>query len=195
MKRVLLAVALVLSIGVGIARAGGATPAAEREVAKPGVVVADVLEVKAVLDAIDPKKRTVTLKGADGRTSTLRADKAVKNFEQLKKGEPVLVEFVESAAISIRKANVKPSAADVRLVSVAPKGANRSVLLAETFQLTATVESVDYKGRLLTVKEPNRSIRIIPVDKSIKHLDSIKKGENIVMRVTEPIAIKIEKRK
>jgi hypothetical protein len=195
MKRVLLAVALVLSMGVGIALAGGAAPAAEREVAKPGVVVADVLEVKALLEAIDYKKRTVTLKGAQGRTITLKADKAVKNFEQLKKSEPVLVEFVESAAISIRKANARPGAAEVRLVSVAPKGANRAVLLAETFQLTAIVEAIDYKGRLLTVKEPNRSIRIIPVDKSIKQLESIKKGEEVVLRVTEPIAIKIEKRK
>ena len=106
-----------------------------------------------------------------------------------------MVEFVESAAISIRKANARQSAAEVRLVSVAPKGANRGVLLAETFQLTAVVESIDYKGRLLTVKEPNRSIRIIPVDKSIKQLESIKKGEEVVLRVTEPIAIKIEKRK
>ena len=195
MKRLGLVILGVLLMAVGTAWAGGLSPAGEREFAQPGVIVADVLDVKAVLEAIDHKKRTVTLKAAKGGTLTLKADKAVQNFEQLKKGEPVLVEFVESAAISIRNAHARQTAAEVRLVSVAPKGAHRGVLLAETFQLTGNVESIDYKGRMLTLKEPNRSIQIIPVDKSIKQLKSIKKGEDVVLRVTEPIAIKIEKRK
>jgi hypothetical protein len=195
MKSILLAVALALSIGGGIGQAGGMAPAAEREISVQGVVVANVLEFKAMLEATDPKKRTVTLKGAQARAVTLKADKSVKNFEQLRKGEAVLVEFVESTAVSIRKANARQGNTEVRLVSIAPKGAHRAVLLAETFQLSGTVEAVDYHGRLLTIKEPNRNIRLIPVDKSIKQLGSIRKGNEVVLRVTEPIAISIEKRK
>lgn len=195
MARGVLAIALILSLGAGIGWAGGGASDADGEVAKPGVVVADVLEVKAMVEFLDYKKRTLTLKTLQGRIIALKADKAVKNFEQLRKGDSVLAEFVDSVAVAIRRASTRPKAADVRLVSVAPKGAHRSILLAETFQLTGIAEAVDYKGRVLTLKEPNRNIRIVAVDKSIKYLDSVKKGEDIVLRVTEPIAIKIEKRK
>ena len=195
MKRLLVAVALIGWIGAGAARAGGLSPAAEKEVGKPGVVVADVLEVKAVLESIDYKKRTTTLKDNKGRAITLKADKAVKNFDQLKKGDVVLADFVEPIAIFIRKANAPQSAAEARLVSVAPKGSHRGVLLAEAFQVAATVESIDIKARLVTLKEPNRSVRVVAVDKGFKNLDGIKQGDEVVLRVTEAIAIKIEKRK
>lgn len=195
MKRLLVAVALIGWIGAGAARAGGLSPAAEKEVGKPGVVVADVLEVKAVLEAIDHKKRTVTLKDNKGRAIPLKADKAVKNFDQLKKGDVVLADFVESIGIFIRKANAPQSAAEARLVSVAPKGSHRGVLLAETFQVAGAVESIDFKARLVTLKEPNRSVRVVAVDKGFKNFERIKKGDEVVVRVTEAIAIKIEKRK
>jgi len=195
MKSILLAGAMMIGIAAGLATAGGLSPDAEKETAKPGVVVTDVLEVKAALEGIDHKKRTITLRGIQGKVVTLRADKAVKNFEQLKKGDLVLVDFVESVAISIRSARAPQSPAEARLVSVAPKGAKVGVLLAETFVLSAVVESVDPKGRQLTLREPNGGFRMVPVDKSMKNIERFKKGESVVLRVTEPIAIKVERRK
>lgn len=195
LKRVLLAAALVGWIGAGAARAGGLSPSAEREASQPGVVLADVLEVKAVVQAIDVKKRAVALKDNKGRTFTLKADKAVKNLDQLKKGDVVLADFVESMAISLRKASAPQSAAEARLVSVAPRGAKPGVLLAETVQVTGAVESIDLKARLVTLKEPHRSVQIVAIDKSSKNHSGIKKGDEVVLRVTEAIAIKIEKRK
>jgi hypothetical protein len=137
----------------------------------------------------------MTLKGIQGKAVTLKADKAVRNFEQLKKGDLVLVDFVESVAISIRSAKAPQSPAEARLVSVAPKGAKVGVLLAETFALSAVVESVDPKARQVTLKEPNGGFRMVPVDKSMKNIERFKKGESVVLRVTEPIAIKVERRK
>lgn len=195
MKSILLAVAMMIGIAAGPATAGGLSPDAEKETAQPGVVVTDVLEIKAALEAIDHKKRTMTLKGIQGKAVTLKADKAVRNFEQLKKGDLVLVDFVESVAISIRSARAPQSPAEARLVSVAPKGAKVGVLLAETFVLSAVVESVDPKARQVTLKEPNGGFRMVPVDKSMKNIERFKKGESVVLRVTEPIAIKVERRK
>ena len=195
MKSILLAVVMMMGVAAGPAMAGGLSPDAEREMGKPGVVVTDVLEVKATLEAIDYKKRTMTLKGIQGRAVTLKADKAVRNFEQLKKGDMVLADFVESVAISIRSARSPQSAGAARLVSVAPKGAKTGVLLAETFALSAVIESIDPKSRQVTLKEPHGGFRIVPVDKSLKNIERFKKGEEVVLRVTEPIAIKVERRK
>jgi hypothetical protein len=195
MIRLLLVAGLIIWAGVLAAQAGGLSPTGEWERSTPGVVVTDVLEVKAVLENIDYKKRTMTLKGLQGRPVTLKADKAVRNFDQLKKGDMVLVDFVESIAIFMRNAKAPPSAAEARMVSVAPKGSKTGVLLAETYALSAVVEFVDSKARQVTVHDPNGGLRIVPVDKSFKNIDRFRKGEDVVLRVTEPIAIKVERRK
>ncbi len=195
MKRILLAVAIIFGVGAGAVQAGGLSPGAERETSKPGVVVTDVLEVKATLEAIDHKRRLLTLKGIQDRTIILKADKAVKNFDQLKKGDLVLAAFVESVAIFIRAARAPQSPAEARMVSVAPKGAKIGVLLAETFELSAVVESIDAKASQVTVKDPSGGRRIVVVDKSFKNLERFRRGEEVVLRVTEAIAINIEKRK
>lgn len=195
MKRILLVAALLIWIGAQAAQAGGLSPAAEKETARPGVVVVDVLEVKATLESIDPKRRLITLKSMPDRILVLKADKAVRNFDQLKKGEAVLVDFVESVAIFIRAAKAPQSPAEVRMVSVAPKGAKVGVLLAETFELSAVLESIDVKARQVTVKEPGGGRRIVVVDKSFKNLERFRRGEEVVLRVTEAIAINVEKRK
>jgi hypothetical protein len=154
-----------------------------------------VLEVKATVEAVDYKKRIVTLRGAKGSTITLRADKAVRNFDQLKKGDVVLTDYVESIAIYMRAAGAPPSAAETRLVSVAPKGAKVGVLLAETFQLLAVIEAIDAKARQVTLKEPDGSRLLVPVDKSFRNLERFRKGEEVALRITEAIAIKVEKSK
>jgi hypothetical protein len=195
MKRILLVIAMMMGIGAGAVQAGGPSPTAEKELVRPGVVVAEVLEVKATIEAIDYKKALFTLRGIQGGTITLKADRAVKNFDQLKKGDGVLADFVESIAIFIRPASTPQNAAEARLVSVAPKGAKLGVLLAETYPLRAAVEFVDYKARQVTLKEPNGSSRIVPVDKSFKHLEGIKRGDDVVARITEAIAVKVEKKR
>ena len=195
MKRILLAALILVWVGAEAAQAGGLSPAAEKETTRPGVVVAEVLEVTATVEAVDHPKRTLTLRGARGSTLTLRADKSVRNFDQLKKGDVVLADFVESIAIHMRAVSAPPSAAEARLVSVAPKGAKTGVLLAETFQLTAVVESIDAKARQVTAKEANGGRLLVRVDKGFKNLDRFKKGEAVVLRITEAIAIKVEKRK
>jgi hypothetical protein len=47
----------------------------------------------------------------------------------------------------------------------------------------------------VTLKEADGRTRTFPVDKSFKHLDRLSQGETVVARVTEAIAIKLEKRK
>mgnify|MGYP001119424111 CR=1 FL=1 len=81
MQLLIRAIAMILCIGVGAASAGGPPPAADTYVGKPGVVVADVLEMRAVVESIDPAKRIVALKGPQGRLLSLKADTAVKNFQ------------------------------------------------------------------------------------------------------------------
>jgi hypothetical protein len=70
---------------------------------KPGVVVADLLVVTATVEAINPATRTVTLKGPQGNTVTLKVDGQVKKFDQVKVGDEVVVRHTEAVAVVVQK--------------------------------------------------------------------------------------------
>jgi hypothetical protein len=195
MQQTILLLAMILSLGVGAASAGGPPPAADKYAGRPGVVVTDVLEMRAVVESIDTGKRILALKNPQGRSFSLKADKAVKNFQNLKRGDRVRVDFIESIAVSVRRSGAPPQAVETRLVSVAPKGAKPAILLAETIQLPARVEAVDPKAHTLAIREPNGGRKSVTVDRSFKKLNEIRKGDDVILRLTEALAIRIEKTK
>ncbi len=82
---------------------GGLVAARSKKGEKPGVVVVEAVDVSAKVHAIDKKKRTVTLKGPDGKLVTTKVDKSVKAFDILKVGDSVHARFTEAVAISVEK--------------------------------------------------------------------------------------------
>lgn len=69
---------------------------------KPVGVIYDVLDVKAIVEAIDYENRTVDLRGTYGNIITVDVDEKVKNFNNIKKGDVVNARYTEAVAISVR---------------------------------------------------------------------------------------------
>jgi len=69
--------------------------------AKPGVIVANSTEIVGVVTAIDHKARSVTVKGPKGNeiTKTVKAD--VKGFDNVAKGDNVVISYTEALSISV----------------------------------------------------------------------------------------------
>jgi len=157
----------------------------------PGVVMADVVVINATVEAIDKDKRTVTLKGSGGRTVTLKVGPNAKNFDQIKVGDKVKGKFLDSVALFVRKAGTPPDAAEMQAVSVAPRGQKPKAMTVDTVEISAKVEKIDYKKRLVTLKGPEGNTRTIKVDPRVKRLAEIKVGDDIVLRHTEALAIEV----
>jgi len=160
---------------------------------RPGAVVAGTATVTATIDAIDAATRKVTLKYPDGKMQTITCGPEVRNFDQMKVGDLVKTTYAESVAIWVRKATEKPAAAVVESVKVAPKGAMPHAALTKTTEITATVEGIDYKKRTVTLKGPEGNVGTYAVDKRVKRLNEVKVGDEVVLRVTEAFAIKVER--
>ena len=79
------------------------------------------------------------------------------------------------------------------MMNLAPKGHKPSGLVAETVELTGSVELVDPEKRTIAVKGPAGNIRTLKVDKAVKNFDQIKKGDQIVLRFTEAFALSVAK--
>ncbi|HEX6774523.1 MAG TPA: hypothetical protein VF238_01675 [Methylomirabilota bacterium] len=157
----------------------------------PGVVMADVAVINATVEAVDKDKRTVTLKGSGGRTVTLKVGPNAKNFDQIKVGDKVKGKFLDSVALFVRKAGTPPDAAEMQAVSVAPRGQKPKAMTVDTVEISAKVEKIDYKKRLVTLKGPEGNTKTIKVDPRVKRLDEIKVGDDIVLRHTEAMAIEV----
>jgi hypothetical protein len=196
MKRWMACAAIIFFVHAVAALAGGLAPGVgNQELGKSTVVVADVVETIAAVEAVDYAKRTLRLKIPREGILDLKVDRDVKNLEHVKKGDSVKTAYTEPMAVFMRKADASPSPAESRLVSVVPKGGSATVLLAETVQMAAVVEAVDAKTRKLTLKVAGGRTRVLRVDNGLKRLDGIKKGDAVVIRMIEAIAIKVEKRK
>jgi len=70
--------------------------------AKPGGLVAEAVQVTGTITAIDPGKRTATLRFEDGTTRTLPVRRDV-NLSQRKVGEKVTFRVTEMLAITVQK--------------------------------------------------------------------------------------------
>ena len=85
---------IVLAIGL-ISLAVALENASAAKGTKPGAVAVEVIKWSGTVKAVDYEKRTVTLAGEGGMTLTLNAKNA-RNLDQVKAGDKVNVEYVES---------------------------------------------------------------------------------------------------
>ena len=167
--------------------------ASTQEVTKPGVVAVDVVEFTSSVEAVDYQKRTVVLKGPDGKLRTFIASKDVRNLAQVKPGDLVKVELVEEVALFVRKASDPPEATETSSVGVAPKGKKPGIILVDTAQVTAHVDAVDYQKRTITLKGTQGNVTTYKVGDAVKRLNDVKTGDQVVLRVTDALAILVEK--
>jgi len=157
---------------------------------KPGAIVVDVVEWSGKITAVDLTKRTVTLEGSSGRVATVNA-KDARNLDQVKIGDTVKIRYAEELAIFVRKTDAAPQAMEAKTVELAPKGEKPGGVMTDTFEITANVEAIDYQTRAIALKGPMGNTRIFKVSDAVERFNEIKAGDQVVVRVTEAIALAV----
>jgi hypothetical protein len=190
-KRMTLALLMVLMAIAGGARAAAAQSAAAK--AGSRVVVAETTSIEARLDAVDVNKRLVTVTGPRGKTLTLKVGPDVKDLDQVKPGDQLVVRYFEPLALFVRKAAEPRAAAEGAAVQVIPRGKRPVAVPVDTVEFKGTVEAIEYAKRRLTLKGPEGKTRTIKVEPSVKRFNEVKKGDQIVVRYTEAIAFSVRK--
>ena len=159
---------------------------------KPGGVVVDVLKLSGTVKAIDMDKKMVTIEGSGGRSVVVDAKNA-RNLDQVKVGDKVNLQYIESMALFVRKTDAPPSAIEAQEVQLAPKGEKPGGIVAKTVELTGNVESIDTQKRTIALKGPAGNVRTFKVGTEAKNFGQIKKGDQVVLRFTEAMALSVVK--
>ena len=185
----------IAAIAMWMAIASVAAPAAAQQAAAPasnvvaaGVAV-EVLKWTGVVTAVDHQARTVTLKGPKGNTRTFSVHKSVPGFDNLKPGDSVHADFVESVAIAVRKTSDPPVASAANVVTAAPKGGLPAVSDVSVKQVEANVLAVDQKTRMISLMSDRGTMWTFKVDPGVTAFGQIKKGNQVVVRFTDAVLI------
>ena len=159
---------------------------------KPAVLMVDAISITATVEAIDYDKRTVALKGPRGNVLVVKAGPEVKNFKQIKTGDKVAAKYYDATAIYVRKPDEPPFAEEASAVQVAAPGQKPGAVVLDTIEMRARVEDIDYKSRTVTLRGPQQKTATIKVDKDVKRFGEVKKGDEVVVRHTEAVAITVD---
>jgi hypothetical protein len=176
MKRTLLAAALLVPVFV---------------LAQPkDMVVTDQVEAVVTVTKVDPKARTVTVRGPRGNLHTLKVPPESQNLDQVKPGDRFKITYAESAVVALTKGG-EPAAKVEDTVNLAPKGAKPGGFKVRTVQISAVVDAIDYKNRYVALRGPKGNTLALPVSDEVKNLEQVKVGDKLTITYTEALAIEM----
>ena len=159
--------------------------------AQPSVtLITEPVEAVVTVTKVDRKGRTVTIRGPAGNLHTLAVPKEAKNLDQVKPGDRFRMTYAEAAAVAVTKGG-KAEAGLEQMVSLAPKGAKPGGYKVRTFNVSGTVEAIDYKRRQVSVRGPKGNIVSLPVSGEVKNLESVSVGDLITMIYSEALAMEM----
>jgi len=158
----------------------------------PGkATIARTVTVTATVEAIDVAKREVTLKGPRGNSFPVAVGPEVRNLEQVKVGDLVVVRYLEALSLTLKKDGKelrgKTEATDG---ARAPVGERPGAVAARQVEVTADVIAVNAKTQTLTLKGPNQTVDLKVADPAQFKL--VKVGDQIQAVYTEALAVGVE---
>lgn len=148
----LMVCALLLPIGSAGALEATGTPAA---------MVEDAAVAVATVVAIDKDSRTVTLKGPEGDEFNYTAGPEVRNFDQVERGDRVIVQFYESMALALGPAGSGVrKRVDTLDFQRAEPGAKPGASVTGMVEAEGTVEAIDVDNRTVTLRGAQRVVTL-----------------------------------
>jgi Cu/Ag efflux protein CusF len=145
----------------------------------------------ATVTAVDAAKGTVTIKGAQGRERQLQMRPGSENFERIKVGDTIRAAVVPELVISLQKSGEASSPQKPGMAAVESKGARPGLLLGDTDELKGKIESVDASAHTITITESDGDSRTIRTAPRVE-LSDLKAGDEVTVRLMQPVAIKVE---
>jgi hypothetical protein len=173
------------------ASSGGSASAVTYTPGEAGLTAEGTVTGLATVKAIDPATRKVTLATEDGAQAPFTVPPEVRNFDQIHVGDRVNATVHEKLVVFVDRSGREPSVAHVAGLARAPEGAKPGAIVAEAFEVVATVTSIDTANRRATLRFADGQTKTIPVREDVD-LTRYKVGDSVVMRISQHLALLVE---
>jgi hypothetical protein len=192
-KKLTVGIALLAVMGLSLAAFAASASTSEKTstTEKPGGVITKSAEMTATVMKLDVKKRTAVLADSEGNTRAINIKPDLKNLDRVKVGDVVRINYTQTVSLKVRKSSTGAGTSVESQETVEQKGMPGRTKV-DTMEFVATVEAIDYKTREVTLRGPQGNEESFVVDKSVKKLKNVKVGDEVVVTVTETLAIAVE---
>ncbi|MFN9677461.1 MAG: hypothetical protein ACK58C_07665 [Betaproteobacteria bacterium] len=154
----------------------------------PALVVADRFVIDVDVVAVDQSTRKVTLKSADGRTSTVTAGPEVKNLAQLKAGDKVRAQYSEALTVVLKKGSGLRSKTESSDSAAAAAGKKPAGAAMREVHIVADIVTLDAKTGAMRLKGPEgRTLDVKLKDPSV--LQGYVAGDQVEAAFLQVLAI------
>lgn len=165
-----------------------------RETGKPARLEGAAVAVTATVENVDYKARKLTLKNPEGSLLTVDVGPEIKRLDEVKKGDLLEIEYLESMAVSVHaptdKVDAGNSAYSVMVRNPTEKPSGKIV---DTETTTVTVASIDIEKRVAELVREDGSHFKLAIAPDVQRLDAVKKGDLVVVQYTRSVALKVHK--
>ena len=158
----------------------------------PGAAaVGGLVKVTATVVALDAATRTATLKGAKGKIVDVVVPPEAKNFDQIRVGDIVTVEYARALTLSLQGPGSVRSSTSQAASAPAPAGAVAGGAAARQVVIMANVTAVNTKEKFITLRGPKgNSVDVAVPDPA--QLKLVKVGDQVEAVYTEAMAITVD---
>ena len=144
----------------------------------PALIVGEGISVEAVVQAIDLKKRMVTLRLEDGWNTTVKVGPEVRNLDQVKVGDRLKSEYSDTLTVKVRRTAGLRSTEVENKLDRAALGQKPTATATRKVHFVADVVKVDTEAGTMTVKGAKGNSFEVKVA-SAKVLGKIKVGDQV----------------
>ena len=191
MHKILAALIVVPLVGPQMAWAQNPTASGSVAVTStPGrAVLAQSVELTAIVIGIDKATRTLTLKGPKG-TLDLEAGEEVRNFDQIRIGDGVVTRYQRALTLELKKSHRPPGESQAEMTTRAEPGAQPAAATGRTLTVLADVVAVDPEKSLISLKGPRGNVVDLQVHNP-DHFKVVKVGDQVEAVYMEAVAIAV----
>ncbi|MDR3398133.1 MAG: hypothetical protein P4M06_11290 [Pandoraea sp.] len=166
------------------------TVAHAQDAARPAPIVSGgVVEFRTTLLSVDAKKRTIQVADDQGKPVTFLVGPDVQNFDQMRKGDKVVVAYERSVAISVAPGDGIRSRVLTEGADRAAPGQRPAADAARNLKVVATVQRIDRKSNIVTLRGPQRTVDVAVEDPKL--LEGVKVGDAVTVNYTEALAVAV----
>jgi len=191
----------VVVIAVALAIGGcQSTPPAEEAAAParsgPFTAASSNVTLEGEITALDKTSRAVTVTGSDGGSLEFVAGPDVRNFNQLKVGDKVTLDYQAAVALELQPAgSAQVGVTAAQGGTVAAAGAKPGGTVARTVSLVTEVAAVDPVANTIALRGPRGNTQIIAVQREDLRakLPNVKRGDLLRISYTEAVAVSIRR--
>jgi len=160
---------------------------------KPSISASHSATVSALVEVINHETREVTLRKNDGSTVSFVASEEARNLDQVKVGDVLVVEYIETLDIQVMAVeDAKAEAAMAEMVARTKEGEMPGMAKMEAMVITAIVEEINLSDNTFKLKGPQGNIQQYTA-RDPENLKKAAVGDLVVITQTKAIALTVQK--